>query len=536
MNDAHLRMPPALRLLLLALVVGVVAGAGAVLFRALIGLFHNLLFLGRFSFAYDANVHTAASPWGWAVVLVPVLGAAGVAYLVKNYAPEAKGHGVPEVIDAIYFNDARIRPQVAVVKSLASALSIGSGGSVGREGPIIQIGAAFGSTLGQWLPLHTRERAVLVAAGAGGGIAATFNTPLGGVVFAIELMLPFVTASTLLPVVVATLTATAIGRAFFGVLPSFSVPALEHAVGASVPVTAYPWFLLLGVIVGALAWAMTRGVYWMEDRFDALPGNYYTRHMGGMLLVGLVLALFMHFSPLLGQPAHYYVEGVGYATIMDILRGELAAPGFLALLVVAKLLLTLLTLGSGASGGIFSPAMFIGAAAGAAFGVLVSPWLPGVSPAHFALAAMAGMVGGTTGAVVTAVVMVFEMTRDYTVIMPMILTVAVAAALRERLLPATIYTLKLVRRGHKVPQGLQGFAGTLSCRDVMSPVTGEEEGPSLLLDAGLPLTHALARMQAAGSDYAVVTEAAESGGVRRIGVIGPREVARALSRDAHLAP
>ena len=157
-------------LALLSLAVGLVAGFGAVVFRDLIGGFHNLLFLGRFSFYYDANLHTAPSPWGALVIFVPVLGAVGVAYLVKTFAPEAKGHGVPEVMDAIYYHDGKIRPIVAAIKSLASALSIGSGGSVGRERPIIQIGAAFGSTLGQLIAMPVRQRAILIAAGAGGGI------------------------------------------------------------------------------------------------------------------------------------------------------------------------------------------------------------------------------------------------------------------------------------------------------------------------------------------------------------------------------
>ena len=163
-------------ILLASLAVGLVAGFGAVLFRTLIGGFHNLLFIGRFSFDYDANLHTAASPWGAWVIAVPVAGAVGVAWLVKTFAPEAKGHGVPEVIDAIYYHDGKIRPIVAAIKSLASALSIGSGGSVGREGPIIQIGSAFGSTVGQLIAMPVRQRAVLIAAGAGGG---TCSPPSG---------------------------------------------------------------------------------------------------------------------------------------------------------------------------------------------------------------------------------------------------------------------------------------------------------------------------------------------------------------------
>ncbi|HEY4910793.1 MAG TPA: chloride channel protein, partial [Methylomirabilota bacterium] len=311
----------------------------------------------------------------------------------------------------------------------------------------------------------------LIAAGAGSGIAATFNTPIGGIVFAIELMMPVVSPMSLLCVALSCITATYVGRSFFGALPSFNVPSLALVEGPGVPVSVLPWFVLFGLLLGLVAWAMTRGIYWFEDFFDALPGNYYTRHMSGMLLVGLIVYGFMTFSsPLFGQPNHYYVQGVGYATIMDILRGELTAVGFLLLLAFAKLLVTCLTLGSGASGGVFSPSMFIGAALGGCVGGALTHAFPGfaASPAHFAFAGMAAMVGGTTGATVTATIMVFEMTRDYTAILPVILTVALASAVRQWLSPSTIYTLKLLRRGHVVPQGLQGWMGELRSSNVMT--------------------------------------------------------------------
>ncbi len=184
-------------LTLLALLLGIVTGLGAVLFRDLIGLLHNLFFYGTFAVRYDANVFTAPSRWGALVILAPVVGAVIVTFLVTNFAPEAKGHGVPEVMDAIYYKNGIIRPVVALVKSLASAVAIGSGSSVGREGPIIQIGSALGSTLGQIIAMPTGQRITLVAAGAGAGIAATFNTPIGGVMFAIELMMPEVSVSDL---------------------------------------------------------------------------------------------------------------------------------------------------------------------------------------------------------------------------------------------------------------------------------------------------------------------------------------------------
>jgi chloride channel protein, CIC family len=454
-----------------ALAVGLIGGYGAVVFRAMIAAIHNLCFLGQLSFDYDANLHTPVSPWGAWIIVMPVAAAVVVAFLVKTFAPEAKGHGVPEVMDAVYYHDGKIRPIVAAVKSVASAVSIGSGGSVGREGPIIQIGAAFGSSVGQVISMPARQRAMLIAAGAGSGIAATFNTPIGGIVFAIELMMPVVSPMSLLCVALSCITATYVGRSFFGVLPSFNVPSLALVEGPGVPVSVLPWFVLFGLLLGLVAWAMTRGIYWFEDFFDALPGNYYTRHMSGMLLVGLIVYGFMTLSsPLFGQPNHYYVQGVGYATIMDILRGELTAVGFLLLLAFAKLLVTCLTLGSGASGGVFSPSMFIGAALGGCVGSALTHAFPGfaATPAHFAYAGMAAMVGGTTGAAVTATIMVFEMTRDYTAILPVILTVALASAVRQWLSPSTIYTLKLLRRGHVVPQGLQGWMGELRSSNVMS--------------------------------------------------------------------
>jgi CIC family chloride channel protein len=436
---------------LLGIAVGLISGGGAVLFRKMIGLFHNLFFLGKFSIDYNANLHTAIDPWGPLVILVPVAGAAMVAFLVKTFAPEAKGHGVPEVMDAIYYQQGRIRPIVAAIKSLASAITIGSGGSVGREGPIIQIGSAFGSTLGQILTLPTRQRVVLIAAGAGGGIAATFNTPIGGIAFAIELILPAINASALLPVLLATMAATYVGRIFFGLDPAFNIPALRFTFDHLSHLMIFPAVAVFGVILGMTATLLIRSIYWIEDRFDRLPGNYYSRHMLGMLGVGLVI----YFLKL--HTGNYYVEGIGYAAIEDVLRDLLIRPWFLWLLVALKLLTTGLTLGSGGSGGVFSPSLFIGAAMGGAFAELVRTLLPGVAvdPASFAVVGMAGMVASATGAVVTAVTMLFEMTRDYSVILPVMLAVGIAYAVRKRLCNANIYTLKLLRRGHVVPEGLR---------------------------------------------------------------------------------
>ena len=188
---------------IMGILTGIIAGIAAIVFRHITGFVHNLFFLGEFSICYDPNIHTEASPWGWLIIFGPVAGALLVAFLVKTWAPEAKGHGVPEVINAIYYNDGKIPIIVAFIKSIASALSIGSGGSAGSEGPVIQVGSTFGSVLGTWISMPLRQRISLIAAGAAAGLAATFNSPLGGVAFACEVMLPSVSAMSIMPVILA---------------------------------------------------------------------------------------------------------------------------------------------------------------------------------------------------------------------------------------------------------------------------------------------------------------------------------------------
>ncbi|MEG6507969.1 chloride channel protein [Methyloligella sp. 2.7D] len=435
---------------LLAIGVGIITGFGAVLFRGLISVIHNAFFLKEFSFAFDANLFTPESPWGAGIILVPVIGGVIVTWLVSTFAPEAKGHGVPEVMDAIYYKSGVIRPVVAVVKSLASAISIGTGASVGREGPIIQIGAALGSTFGQLFTMPPGQRIILVASGAGAGIASTFNTPIGGVMFAIELMMPEVSVRTFLPVALATGTATFIGRFFFGQDPAFVVPALTPLDADATAALLLCLYALLGVVTGVAAAAFVRGLAWAEDIFEMIPGRY-TRAIVGMTLIGLMIyGLHQAFG-------HYFVAGVGYATIQGILDGNLAAGIWLFLLLaVGKLVATSVSLGAGASGGVFSPSLFMGATVGGAFGLALQTLFPelNVSVPSFAMVGMGAMVGGGTGAAMTAVTMIFEMTRDYEIVLPMILAVALAIGTRRLLSRENIYTLKLVARGHVIPKAL----------------------------------------------------------------------------------
>lgn len=449
----------------LALLVGVFGGFGSIFFKGAIAFFQNLFFLGNLDFHLEPDAHIEPSVWGWGVIFVPVAGAIIVTWIIRTLAPEARGHGVPEVMNSIYYHGGRIRPITVVAKAFASAVSIGTGGSVGREGPIIQIGSAFGSTLGQIWRMPARQRIVLVGAGAAAGIAATFNAPLGGLAFAIELMLVAVSALNVALVASATVTATYIGRLYSGIGPSFEIPSVnlftDHAIGTYQLLLCVPF----GLLVGVAAAGFVRSIYWFEDFFDSLFENDYLRHMCGMFVLGLMMYGLMHY---IGE---YYIAGVGYATILDVLKEVLTNPLLLSLLFACKLLATGLTLGSGASGGVFSPSLFLGATLGAAYADAFDLLLPGlgIEPVIFAIAGMAGMVGATTSAVVTAIAMIFEQTRDYSAILPIITVVALAYVLRTRLTSESIYTLKLARRGLDIPQGLQaGVSLSRNARKVMS--------------------------------------------------------------------
>ncbi len=449
----------------MAFLVGIIGGFGAIGFRGMIGFVHNLSFNGTFSFIFNANNHPAPSVWGWGLIFVPVIGAVVVTWLTQTFAKEAKGHGVPEVMNAIYYQDGKIRWVVAVVKSIASSISIGTGGSVGREGPIVQIGAAFGSVLGQVMKMSHRQRIVLIAAGGAAGIAATFNAPIGGLAFAMELLLISLSAINVALVVVATVTATVISRAFLGLSPSFFVPDLSLTLHHALQPEVILLFVPFGILMGAAASLFIHSIYWFEDSFDHIFKNPYIRHMTGMFFLGLMMYILLVYS------GHYYVDGVGYSTILDILRGVLSNPWMLLLLFFCKLMATGLTLGSGASGGVFSPSLFLGACLGATFAIIAQHLFPDlhIRTSLFAVAGMAAMVGGSTGAVVTAITMTFEQTRDYADILPIMISVALTYATRVKITSESIYTLKLLRRGKMIPQGLQAaISGNKRARHLMN--------------------------------------------------------------------
>lgn len=424
-----------------AVFVGIVAGVGAVLFRYMIALAHNLFFNGEFDFVYDSTRHVE-SPFGWWwALLVPPAGMLVVVFLTRKFAPEAKGHGVPEVMHAILERGGRIRPIVSLVKSLASAICIGSGGSVGREGPIVQIGASFGSTLGQLLGLKPREVITLVCAGVAGGIAATFNAPIGGVAFAFELMLPEISILRLMPLVVGATVATEVSTSVLGKAPAFQVPTY---------VLVSPWefafYAFLGFLAGFASIAYIKTLYAMEGVFDKWKTNPYFKGVLAGLAVAVCGLLLKMFA------GHYYIFGVGYSFITDALTGKGYCLWILLALLVAKILANSLTLAGGGSGGVFAPSLFIGIALGSIVGTVVNHLFPSISAPTFAyaLVGMAAVVAGTTGAVMTAIIMTFEMTRNYDIMLPLMLSVVIAGFVTRFFYRETIYTTKLKTRGVSV--------------------------------------------------------------------------------------
>jgi len=505
---------------LLGLLIGILSGLGAVVFRGMIALFHNLFFLGHLSLVYDTTQHTPASPWGAGIILVPALVGLGVAFVVKTFAPSVKGTGVPEVLEAIYYRDGIIPASTALFKSVASALSIGSGASVGREGPIMQIGATLGATLGRWIEMPAWERIGLIAAGAAGGIAATFNTPVGGILFTVEVVMSRVTARTLVPVTIASAAGAAIGRIVYGNGPSFTIPSL----GATYLDVGRPDVLLsfvgLGLLMGLASTLFIKAVYGFEDFFDGrIGGSLYRRQFLGMLCAGILI--YLTFISL----GNYSIQGVGYATIQTLLTGAKMSLLVLAALAGLKLIVTSLALGSGASGGIFSPALFLGATLGVGYGTLLGQVVPffSTSAPEFALAGMAGVVGGSTGAVLAAITMLFEMTLDYRVIIPMTITVAISYGVRYMLSVESIYTLKNSRRGQTMPHGLHtNFHFQRRAGDIMS------EGFSRFA-AKLHADEAMALVTLGDDENVLLIEA--NGAI--VGVLKQAQLAQALALGKH---
>jgi len=417
----------------MALLVGAGAGLGAIAFRYLI-LWFTVVFTGHRDYSAAGHAVHPGIPWLgiWFVVLAPVIGGLLYGPLVDRFAKEARGHGVPEVMYAVSEQGGRIRPQVAVVKSLASALCIGSGGSVGREGPIVQIGSALGSSIGQFVKVPESKLRLLVACGAAGGISATFNAPIAGVFFGLELILRDFEAEAFGMVVLSSVVADVIGRAAFGSHPFLTLPPFQ--LGSPLD---FAFYAGLGIIAALVGVAFIKVLYGLEDVFDRVwKGPEWLRPAAGGILLGLLL---------LAVPEMY---GVGYPVLENAIRGQYVL-WFLLVLLGAKLLATSLTIGIGGSGGVFAPSLFMGAMLGAAYGAILHHVAPGVAgpTGAYGLVAMGAVFAGAARAPITAVLIIFELTGEYHIILPLMLAVVLATAISKLLTGDSIYTLKLRRRG-----------------------------------------------------------------------------------------
>ena len=420
----------------MALVVGAFAGLGAVGFRWLI-FGSTWLFTGHEQFGQQGRVESPHLPFLgiWFLLVVPVVGGLIYGPLIYRFAREARGHGVPEVMIAVAENGGRIRPQVTIVKALASALCIATGGSVGREGPIVQIGSALASSLGQVVRMSESRLRIIVACGAAGGIAATFNAPITGVFFGFELILREFSIDALFAIILSSVTADVISQAFFGSQPFFSQVPHDLALHND---ANYLLVALLGLLAGLIGVGFKAVLYRIEDLADVLwrsRPEWLRPAVGGVVLGAVLLAL----------PEMY---GVGYPVMDKVLAGH-EVLWLVAILMVGKMFTSSLTIGIGGSGGVFAPCLFTGAMAGTAFGEIARHAFGAAvgSPALYGIIAMGAVFGAAAQAPLTSIASVVEMTGNFGLTLPVMLGVGIASGLSKRLSYGTIYTTKLLRRG-----------------------------------------------------------------------------------------
>jgi chloride channel protein, CIC family len=445
---------------LLALLVGAGSGLGAVAFRYMI-YFFTWLATGHSQFGQAGYVGSSHLPWlglGFFVV-IPVIGGLLYGPLIYKWAREARGHGVPEVMIAVADNGGRIRPQVSVVKAAASALCISVGGSVGREGPIVQIGSALASSIGRWVRMPENRLRILVACGAAGGIAATFNAPITGVFFGVEIILREFSVDALFTVMLSAMIADVIAIPFLGDKPFLSgFPAgivLHHP---------YDYLLVavLAVIAALLGLAFKTVLYKVEDLCDAVwkgRPEWARPAVGGVLLGLALLALPQMYG--VGYPVMYKATAGGYVT------------WFLIVLALGKILATSLSIGIGGSGGIFAPSLFIGVTSGMAYGDIVHHIFGAAAgqPALYAVVAMGAVFTSAARAPLTSLASVVEMTGDFSLTLPVMLAVAIASTVSRALSYGTIYTTKLLRRGTDIDRTTPWRAlQDLKITDVMRPL------------------------------------------------------------------
>jgi chloride channel protein, CIC family len=424
----------------LAALIGILAGFIAYALYDLIGLITNLAYYHEWSFHFRSPEHTLLGPW---VIVTPVIGGIIVGFMAKYGSEKIKGHGIPEAMEAVLTSRSRIEAKVAILKPLSAAIAIGTGGPFGAEGPIIQTGGAVGSLIGQIISTTASERKVLLACGAGAGMAATFNTPIAGVILAIELLLFEFRSRSFIPLVIACTLATSVRSVLLGQRSMFTMGNVNFDA-----LHGLPFYLLLGVLSGVAAICFTKALYWVEDQFEKLPIDDLWHPAIGALGLGII----GYFVP--------RILGVGYDTISDILNNNLALK-VLLLVAICKALAMMISLGSGTSGGLLAPMFMSSAALGGSFAIVVNLIFPGahLSPGAYALVAMAAVFGAASRATFAFIVFAFEITRDYNAILPLMLACVIADLIAIHYLPSSIMTEKLARRGLRVPEAYE--AGVL---------------------------------------------------------------------------
>jgi CIC family chloride channel protein len=442
------RLEEHLTLYLLAIAVGVLGGYGAILFRFLIKLCQFIFYQNSNDFLSFADKVPL-----YLKVLIPTLGGLVVGVIVRWGTEKAKGHGVPELIEALVLRGGRISWRTATARVTASAVTIGAGGSVGREGPIIHIGSFLGSAVAQIGRLGRDRERILMSCGAAAGISATFHAPIAGMLFAVEVLLGDFSLGTFSPVILASVTATMISAFHLGSFPAFVIPVFTiHSVWE------YGLYLMLGIMCGLIAVGFTASLYFCEDRFNDLAVPAWLKPALGGAVLGCMLVVVPQ------------VFGVGYGAINQARANEFSL-SLMGALIFAKILATSVSLGSGSAGGILAPSIFIGAMTGGTFGWLAGQILPLSSASvasSYALVGMGALVAGTIHAPVTAILLIFELSGKYHIILPLLLACIISTVCASVLRRGSIYTLKLLRRGIEISRGReQTILKTMTVKDVM---------------------------------------------------------------------
>lgn len=507
-----LAQPAQFRIVLISFLaagIGLVAGVVAYALYKLIGLFTNLFFFHRWSTAF---VSVGAHHLGAWVILVPVIGGLIVGVMAKYGTSKIKGHGIPEAMEAVLTNRSRIAPRVALLKPISAAIAIGTGGPFGAEGPIIQTGGAIGSLVGQALHTTAVERKTLLACGAAAGMSATFNTPIAGVILAIELLLFEFKSRSFIPLVVASTLATAVHMQLLGPGPMFRVSAMDFGVP-----NALPFYLVLGVVCGLAAVALTKALYWVEDSFEKLPVDELWWPAIGALALGVI----GFFVP--------RVFGVGYDTIGDILNGQLVWK-LLLIVMAAKFAALVISLGSGTSGGLLAPTFLWSAAMGGLFAIVGNHVFPAahLSPGAFALVAMGAVFGAASRATFSFIIFAFEITRDYNSVLPLMLVSVIADGIAMLFMPhSSIMTEKLARRGLRVHQDYEADALT----QATVGETMEKEPPVIPASTKVAaLAEGIARHDPAVARHEALLLLDDAG--KLTGIVTRGDIVRALDKDS----